>query len=303
MSVRQMSSSSPDDHLVLKDPADGGGVRDVVRHRYLLKLLVRKEVQVRYQGTLLGVAWSYVRPLMRFLVYFVVIGIVLQMTRSIPNFALHIVSGMVCVQIFNEGFQSGTASVLRNKALVRKIYLPRELFPTASILVTIVNIVPFLVVLAVAALLTGWHPTWHALPSAVLGLTLVTMFAAAMGFLFSAFNVYFRDFSKVVEVVTMLTMWSVPMIYPYERVREAMAARPDWMLEIYQANPVAIAGMLVQRAFWLPTVDREYAGDPVLDLAPDLYVRGLVLLGAAIVLLAIAQRIFSRLEGNFAEQL
>jgi ABC-2 type transport system permease protein len=302
-----MTASAPEPRsrhgLELGDPGAGGGFRDVMRHRYLLKLLVRKEVHVRYQGTLLGMAWGYVRPAMRFFVYFVVIGIVLQMNRSIPNFALHIVAGMICVQIFNEGFTTGTQSVLRNKALVRKIYLPRELFPTASTFVTVVNALPFLVVLILAALATGWHPTWHVLPSMVLGLMLVTAFAAAMGLLFSAFNVYFRDFSKVVEVVTMLTMWSVPMIYAYEMVRDAMAGRPWWVLEIYQSNPVAISGMLLQRAFWLPTVDEEYAGDPVLDLAPDLYVRGLVLLGVSLVLIVVAQRIFSRLEGNFAEQL
>jgi ABC-2 type transport system permease protein len=302
-----MTASAPEPRsrhgLELKDPGAGGGFRDVLRHRYLLKLLVRKEVHVRYQGTLLGMAWGYVRPAMRFFVYFVVIGIVLQINRSIPNFGLHIVAGMICVQIFNEGFTTGTQSVLRNKALVRKIYLPRELFPTASIFVTVVNAAPFLVVLALAGLATGWHPTWHVLPSTVLGLVLVTTFAAAMGLLFSAFNVYFRDFSKVVEVVTMLTMWSVPMIYAYEMVRDAMADRPWWVLELYHSNPIAISGMLLQRAFWLPTVDEEYAGDPVLDLAPDLYVRGLVLLGISLLLIVVAQRIFSRLEGNFAEQL
>jgi len=289
--------------LQLQDPAGGGGFIDVMRHRYLLKLLVRKEVRVRYQGTVLGMAWSYVRPAMRFFVYFVVIGVVLGLNRSIPNFAVHIVAGMVCVQVFNEGFQTGTASVLKNKALVRKIYLPRELFPTASIIVTVVNIVPFLVIISIAAVATGWHPTWHLVPSTLLGLMLVTTFAAAMGLLFSAFNVYFRDFSKVVEVVTMLTPWSVPMIYAYDMVRDVMADRPWWMLELYQANPVAIAGMLLQRAFWLPTVDEEHAGEAVLDLAPDLYLRGLVLLVLSGLLLVVAQRVFARLEGNFAEQL
>ncbi|MGH3365940.1 MAG: ABC transporter permease, partial [Nocardioidaceae bacterium] len=92
----------------LRDPAEGGGLREVLRHRYLLKLLVRKEVKVRYQGTVLGMAWSYIQPMMRFVVYFVIIGIVLQMNRRVPNFAVHIVAGMIMVHFFSETFGSTT---------------------------------------------------------------------------------------------------------------------------------------------------------------------------------------------------
>lgn len=302
MSVGEAAASGSERNLTLRDPGSGGGLRDLFRHRYLLRLLVRKEVRVRYQGTVFGMAWSYAKPLMRFFVYFVVIGQVLGLVRAIPNFAVHIVAGMVCVQLFNEVFQTTTNSVLRNKALVRKVYLPRELFPASSVFVSLVNIIPFVVVLAVASLATGWTPDWQTLPAALLGLTLVTVYAAALGMFFSGFNVYFRDFGKVVEVVTMLTPWSVPMIYAYDMIASQFVDR-WWALEFYLANPVAISGMLVQRAFWISTVEEEHAGDPVLDLAPDLYWRGLILLGVSVVILVVAQRVFSRLEGSFAEQL
>ncbi|HET7327387.1 MAG TPA: ABC transporter permease [Nocardioidaceae bacterium] len=289
--------------LELRDPGGGGGLLDVFRHRYLLKLLVRKEVKVRYQGTVLGMAWSYAKPLMRFFVYFVVIGQVLGLVRSIPNFAVHIVSGMVCVQLFNEVFQSTTNSVVRNKALVRKIFLPRELFPVASVFVSLVNIIPFLVVLLLASIATGWTPEWQTLPALVLGITLVAMFGMSLGLFFSGFNVYFRDFGKVVDVVTTLTPWSVPMIYAFDMIAEQLKGH-SVLLELYLANPVAISGMLVQRAFWIPTVEGEPIKDPsVLELAPDLFWRGLILLAASVVILAVAQRVFKRLEGSFAEQL
>lgn len=302
MSVADSAPSSRHG-LELRDPGGGGGLRDVFRHRYLLKLLVRKEVKVRYQGTVLGMAWSYAKPLMRFFVYFVVIGQVLGLVRAIPNFAVHIVAGMVCVQLFNEVFQSSTNSVVRNKALVRKIFLPRELFPVASVFVSLVNIIPFLVVLTVAAVATGWTPEWQTLPAALLSLTLVTVFGMSLGLFFSGFNVYFRDFGKVVDVVTMLTPWSVPMIYAFDMIAEQFKNHPI-VLEFYLANPVAISGMLMQRAFWLPTVEGEPVEDPsVLELAPDLYWRGLILLAVSLVILAVAQRVFKRLEGSFAEQL
>src|SRR5262245_57647318 len=141
----------------LRDPAGRGGLMEVLRRRYLLRLLVRKELKVRYQGTVLGMVWSYIQPLTRFFVYFVVIGVVLGMNRAVPNFAVHIVAGMVMVHFFSETFRSTTGSVVKNQALVRKVGMPREMFPVAALLVSAVNLIPALVVLFTVAVLTGWH--------------------------------------------------------------------------------------------------------------------------------------------------
>jgi ABC-2 type transport system permease protein len=287
----------------LRDPAGGGGLLDVLRRRYLLKLLVRKEVKVRYQGTLLGIAWSYIQPAMRYFVYFVIIGIVLQLNRQIPNFPVHIVAGMVMVHFFSETFSSSTSSVVKNKALVRKVGLPREMFPVASLLVSAVNIVPAFLILFLVAVLTGWHISWDFAPSLVLAFSLVAVWGFGIGLLFSAFNVYYRDFSKVVQAVSVLIPWSTPMIYAYEMVRDQLASYP-WALEIYLANPVTNAVMLSQQAMWLPTLDETaLAGSAALELPPDLYQRGLVILGVGLVLVWLAQKTFTRLESSFAEQL
>jgi ABC-2 type transport system permease protein len=301
------TASSPAPSAPMRDPAGRGGLVDVFRRRYLLKLLVRKEVKVRYQGSLLGMGWSYIQPMMRFVVYYVIIGVVLAMNRSIPNFAVHIVAGMTMVHFFSETFGSTTRSVVKNKSLVRKVGLPREMFPVASTLVSAVNIIPGMVILIVAAILTGWHPTVDLVPSALLGFALVSVWGFGLGLLFSAFNVYYRDFSKVVQVVTMLLPWSTPMIYEYARVATVFEDRAWWALEIYLANPVANAVMLFQQAFWIPTVDDQGLSKPgehdALDMAPHLYERGLILLVIGLLLIWFAQKAFSRLEASFAEQL
>jgi ABC-2 type transport system permease protein len=287
----------------LRDPAGGGGLRDVFRRRYLLSLLVRKEVKVRYQGSVLGMGWSYIQPMMRYVVYFVIIGIVLGMNRRVPNFPVHIVAGLTMVHFFTESLGSTTRSVFRNKALVRKVGLPREMFPVASLLVSAYNIVPGLVILFVVSVLTGWHITWHFVPSLLLAFLVVASWSFGIGLLFSAFNVYYRDFSKVVQVITTLLPWSTPMIYAYEMVRDQLASA-DWALQIYLANPVATAVMLSQQGLWIPTVDDLPPGQRgALDLAPHLYERGLVMLGVGLVIVAIAQKAFTRLEASFAEQM
>jgi ABC-2 type transport system permease protein len=287
----------------MRDPSRGGGLLDVLRRRYLLRLLVRKEVKVRYQGTVLGMLWSYIQPLTRFMVYFVIIGVVLGMNRAVPNFPVHIVAGMVMVHFFSETFRSTTASVVKNKSLVRKVGLPRELFPVASLLVSAVNIIPALVVLFTVAILTGWHITWDFLPSLLLAFSIVATWGFGLGLLFSAFNVYYRDFTKVVQTITTLLPWSCPMIYAFEMVQERFA-NYWWALEIYLANPCAQAVMLSQRAIWVPTLDgTPDAGTSVTELAPHLYMRGMITVVVGLLFVALAQKAFTRLEASFAEQL
>jgi ABC-2 type transport system permease protein len=287
----------------LRDPSGGGGLLDVVRRRYLLRLLVRKEVKVRYQGTTLGMVWSYIQPMTRFMVYFLIIGVVLGLNRAVPNFAVHIVAGMVMVHFFNETFGSTTRSVVRNKSLVRKVGLPREMFPVAALLVSAVNIVPALVVLFSVAVLTGWSITWDFLPSLLLGFAVVGTWGFGLGLLFSAFNVYYRDFTKVVQIISTLLPWSCPMIYAFHMVQERFSTHL-WALEIYLANPCAQAVMLSQRALWLPTLEgTPDAGSPQAVLAPHLYTRGLITVAVGLLFVWFAQKAFTRLEASFAEQM
>jgi ABC-2 type transport system permease protein len=299
-----MTTTAAEEAPQFRDPAGRGGLRDVLRRRYLLRLLTRKEVKVQYQGSLLGFGWSYIQPLTRFTVYFVVIGMILGISRRVPNFAVHIVAGMVFVHFFSEALRSVTKSVVKNGALVRKVGLPREMFPVATVLVSTVNIVPGLIVLAIVSLLTGWQPTWHFVPSVVLAFLLVAVWGFGVGLLFSAFNVYYRDFSRVVQVITSVLPWSTPMIYAYDMVRDRFAGEYWWALEIYLANPVAEAVMLSQQAFWVPTLDDTAAAQTgVLDLPPNLYERGLISVAVGLLFIVLAQKVFTRLEASFAEQL
>jgi ABC-2 type transport system permease protein len=302
---------SPNGHVVDRDrvpdaalspPFPQGGLLEVFRRRYLLKLLVNKEIQARYQGSVLGLLWSYVQPLVRFLMYFFVIGLVLGLHDDVPNFAIHLFCGMVFVNYFNETFQSGTRSIVRNRSLVQKMALPREMFPVSSMIVSAIHTFPQLVILIVASVSVGFSPTWETVPAFLLGLTILALFGTALALLFSAWNVFFRDFENVVATLMIFTHWAVPMLYPWSRIGDSDA--PTWFKELYLADPLAIAVMLAQKAFWFPTCDAPgEVCDPNTAFPPDLYARGLVMVVAGIILLTVAQKVFTRLEGKFAERL
>lgn len=299
---------APHSEQPLGSPFSSGGLVDVFRRRYLLKLLVQKEVRARYQGSVLGVLWSYIQPLVRFCMYFFVIGLLLGLHDSVPNFPIHIFAALVCVHFFTETFSSGTRSIVQNKAIVRKMAMPREMFPVSSVIVSAVNSFPQLVILFVGAVAVGWSPDPGALLAAVLGLAIITVFGTALALLFAGLNVFFRDFQSVVATFSMIIMWSVPMIYPFEKVANGLGGT-SVLYGLYLCNPLAVGVLLMQRAFWLPTTlgekgyptDIQDIGFP--SLPHHLFLLGGVMLAATLVILVICQLVFRRLEGKFAERL
>jgi ABC-2 type transport system permease protein len=286
----------------LEPASHNSGLLEVFRRRYLLRLLVRSTVQARYQGTFLGWFWSYIQPGVRFLMYYFVFQILIgRGGADVYPFAIHLVCGMVLVHFFTETFNGGTRSLVSNRGLIIKLPVPRELFPVATMLVAFWHTVPMLVIATVASAILGWTPDPVRVAAALLGLAIIAVLGLALGLLFSVANVFFRDFSKVTQTLTQFTTFSVPMIYPFSLVEERFAAIP-WVADVYLLNPVAEAVLLMQRCFWIPlTRDPEQA--LVDHMPPDLWSRGVIMLLASIVFLALAQVWFSKLERRVPERL
>ncbi len=291
-------ADTPTEEPPLVEPSGSSGLLEVFRRRYLLRLLVRREVSARYQGSVLGMIWSYVNPLSQLFIFWFVMGKIMGMDVKAENFAIHVFTGLIIVHFFTETFNAGTRSIVRNKALVRKMALPREMFPVASMLVSGFNALPGLLILVIACLLYGWTPDPTGLAAAGLALLVIMCIGTALALVFSAANVFFRDFGQAVNILTNFVRFSVPMIYPFTLVEERFRGHVD----LYLANPLADAVLLMQRCFWVGTTD-----DPDATIAahlPDhLFTRGFIALGAGLVMLVIAQMIFAKLENKIPERL
>ncbi len=202
------------------EPGRGSGLLDVVRRRYLLKLLVRKELRVRYRGSVLGLAWSYVKPAIQYLVYFLALGIFLNLRGSIEDYPVYLFSGLVVVNVFSEAFANATRAVVWNAPLVKKIFLPRELFPVASVWVAGVHFVPQVVVLLVGAVISGWRPELVPLLGALVATAVIAALATGLGLLFGSLNVVFRDMENFVDLALMVVVWLSPVLYTWQRVAD-----------------------------------------------------------------------------------
>jgi ABC-2 type transport system permease protein len=284
--------------LVMAGPTSGlfagtfRALADLWSYRELLLLLVRRELKARYKDSALGFLWSLLRPLSLLLVYYIAIGKFLGARGSIPAFAVYVFTGLTAWTFYNEIITGGTGSILGNAGLIKKVYLPREVFPLAVVGSALFNLATQSTILIAAVLLTGDIPTggrWLYFPLAI---TVLGVWATAFALVLSAANVYLRDVQYLVEISMMTLFWASPIVYTWELVRNAVSG--VW-LDIYLLNPVTVAVLGMQRAFWVAGTGKPMPSDLGLRLA--------IMLGVGLLLLWVAQRVFSRLESNFAQEL
>ncbi|NUU16797.1 ABC transporter permease [Cellulomonas humilata] len=268
-------------------------IQDIWDRRELLGLLVRRELRARYKDSALGFFWSLVRPLTMLLVYYVAIGKFLGGERAIPSFAIFVFTGLTAWSLFSDIVAGGTGSIVGNGGLVKKIYLPREVFPLSVVGSALFNFAIQLGILIVATVVLQEPPQLSTLYYAPLAAAVLLVFGLALALTLSALNVFLRDVQYLVEVVLMVAMWASPIVYSWALVDQAI---PDGFLkDLYLANPVTLCVLGFQRTFWAAGAGAAY---------PDhLTIRLLIALGISLVLLVIGHRVFARLEGNFAQEL
>jgi ABC-2 type transport system permease protein len=268
-------------------------VRDLSAYRELLGLLVRRELKAKYKDSTLGFLWTLIRPLTLLLVYYVAIGKFLGAERSIPDFAIYIFTGLIAWQLFLEIVSGGTGSIVGNAGLIKKVYLPREVFPLSVVGGAVFTLATQFLVLAVALVVTGSVPTGPRLLFVPLALAVLLVYGTALALVLSAVNVYLRDVQYLVEVGLMVFFWLSPIVYSWELVQSAVPS--ETIQQLYLANPVTAAVLGMQRGLWTGGTDEFFP--------PDLASRLFVMLGIGLVLLWLAQRAFARLEANFAQEI
>jgi ABC-2 type transport system permease protein len=278
-----------------------GSLRDIWAHRELLGLLVRRELKARYKDSSLGVVWSLFRPLAQLLIYFFAIGQILGAARLTPDFAIFVFIGLTMWGLFAEIVQSSTTSILSNAGLVKKVYLPREIFPLSAIGGALFNFLVQLVVLVLAIVFLAsvpfdWSPELLFAPLAVV--TLV-VFSTAVGLFLSAVNVYLRDVQHIVEIALVILFWASPVVYSYTYLHKLLNG--NWLEQLYLANPVTSAILGMQQALW--AAGDTSTGAMAQVWPPALGLRLVITLAVSLVLLWLAQRAFARLQGNFAQEL
>jgi ABC-2 type transport system permease protein len=265
----------------------------------LLVGLVRKDLKVKYQGSVLGFLWSLANPLLLLVVYTFVFQVVLK--SGIPQFGFYLLSGLLVWNMFAGAVGTSTAAVVGNSGLVKKVRFPLSVLPLSQVGFALVHFVLQLFVLLVVMGVTG--NTEFAGPQlllAVPAIAVALLFTVAVSFLVAGLNVRYRDTQHVVEVVLMAGFWINPIVYSVSLVKTELGD----LYWAYFLNPMAGVVVAMQRAL--------YAQNPTLPngstvLAADGYAFYLEKLGigalVSAAVLALGLWVYHRLSADFAEEL
>ena len=247
---------------------------------FLIRNLVEKDFKVRYRNMSLGVLWSLLNPLiMMALLTFIFTRIFARPHDT--NFPLFVLCGLVPFNFFTIAWITGTTSVLENAALVKRVPVPRHVFPIASVFSNCLHLLIQIALLFAIILIFGrgvniqwlWLPLiWGLEILFVLGLTLT----------FSAINVYVRDTRYLVESTNTVLFWLVPIFYSFTVI-------PARFRGLYEINPVAALVLMMRNV--------------LLDGHPPLGSTLIKLSIVSVVMFGIGLYVFGKLKDGFYTRL
>lgn len=205
----------------------------------LLRSLVRRDLEAKYKGSILGNLWPLVNQLSQLLIYTYVFSVVLRVKlslRGLPDnnitFGLWLFAGLLPWIALTSGLIPATGSVVGQPNLVKKVVFPLSLLPLVPILSAFIEsafgLIALIVLVAVAS--QTLHPTLALLPFVWIPQLLLT---AGLGYLTAGFTVFLRDIPQTITVVLNLWFYMTPIVYPASVIPEA------WRVWIFWLNPVA----------------------------------------------------------------
>lgn len=204
--------------------------RDLWRYRELFYFLAWRDILVRYKQTVIGIAWALLRPLLTMIVFTVVFGSIAKLPSNGVPYPILVFSGLLPWQFFSNALSECSSSLISNSNLLSKVYFPRLIIPTSSVIVSLVD---FLISGMILLGLMAWYsyvPTWRiiALPVFTLMAFLASMGA---GLWLAALNVQYRDFRYVVPFLVQFGLYLSPVGFSSSVVPQ------QWRL-LYSLNPM-----------------------------------------------------------------
>lgn len=198
-----------------------------VQYRPLLKELVRRDLKVKYRRSFLGYVWSLLNPLLMMCVMSYVFSEIFK--SSIPNFPLYLISGQTLWNFFNESTNTSMYSVIQNGSLIKKVYIPKFIFPISRVLSSFVTMSFSLIAIVIVIIFTKATVYWTILLFWI-PLAFLFVFCCGIGLVLAALSVYFRDITHLYSVLTLAWMYATPVFYDVsilpENVRETIGINP-----------------------------------------------------------------------------
>lgn len=198
------------------------------RYAFLIKQLVSRDFKTKYKRSVLGMAWSFLNPLLTMSVQYIVFSTLFK--SDIPNYPVYLLSGIVFFNFFSEAVSMGMTSITGNASLIKKVYMPKYIYPVSRILSSLINFALAILPLFLVMLFTG---TAFRLSLLLLAFDILCLlgFVMGMGLLLTTAMTFFQDTQFLWGVVSMMWMYLTPVFYPESII-------PAKFLTLYHMNPM-----------------------------------------------------------------
>lgn len=215
--------------------------RELWEYRGLFFFLVRRDIKLRFQQTVIGFLWVVLQPLIQMLIFYIILGVLVKVpTGSIP-YHIFFLSAFVVWQFFTQVVSNSAFSLVSNISVIVKSYFPRLALPLATIVNALIDFAVSFLVLLVFLLIDGNYPItvrYFLLP---LLLIITIFFSSGVGLLFGALMVVFRDTKNFLSFILMIWMYTTPIMFP-------ITLAPEKYRILFYINPLT---SLVETYRWV----------------------------------------------------
>ncbi len=194
----------------------------------LLRELVVRDIKVRYRHSVLGLVWTVLNPLLMMVVITIIFSTIFK--QSIPNFPIYYLSGSLIFSFNSESTSTALASIYSNASLIKKVYIPKYLFPLSNVLSGLVNLGFSLLAMFIVMLVTR-TPFYATLLLLPIPIFYTFLFSAGLGILLSALTVFFRDIAHFYSVFVLAWTYFTPIFYPVDMLNGTVQ-------KLMQLNPM-----------------------------------------------------------------
>jgi ABC-type polysaccharide/polyol phosphate export permease len=199
-----------------------------IKYQNLLSELVVRDIKIRYRKSVLGILWTLLNPLMMMIVMTMVFSSLF--ITNIPYFPVYFLTGSILFTFNSEATTQALTSIISNAGLIKKVYIPKYLFPFSRVLSSLVNFIFAFVALLLVMLFTN-APFKLTLLLSFLPLFYLIMFTTGLSLVLSALTVFFRDINHLYGVLTLVWTYMTPLFYPISII----PAKYRW---IFEYNPM-----------------------------------------------------------------
>ena len=190
-------------------------IDNLIQYKFLLSELVKKGIKLKYRRSYLGIVWSLLEPLLTMIVLTIVFGTLYGNTDK--TFPVYILTGRLIYSYYSTATKSALKSIRANSAMIKKVYVPKYLYPLSTVIFNYIIFLISLIVLAAVSIVLGIKPTIYLLPAPI-ALILVLILSYGCGMILATIGVFFRDMEYLWSVLLMIIMYTCAIFYYPEKL-------------------------------------------------------------------------------------